>query len=273
MSLYIKKEFGEFTEIPFIKGEKGEKGDAGTTPHIGDNGNWFIGDTDTGKPSRGQDASVTATNIQNALGFTPANPSALTLGIHTDGLVYVFVDGQPVGSGIAFTGGDIIGNVDSQNNILLTGNLADGTYTLKYENKDGTYTDVGTLVVSELVKYVNLFSQDGEGFANNTDFSGASNGRFVTNYIPCKDGNVLHVKGATIYKLKAHNSVDNAWGSPVYAASLGEAVSAYDDAVKVYTITKSTTGVSNIDKVQCEIRSGNTALDSVIITVNQDIVD
>ena len=28
-------------------------GTDGTTPHIGDNGNWYLGDTDTGKPSRG----------------------------------------------------------------------------------------------------------------------------------------------------------------------------------------------------------------------------
>ena len=26
----------------------------GITPHIGDNGNWYIGSTDTGKPSRGE---------------------------------------------------------------------------------------------------------------------------------------------------------------------------------------------------------------------------
>ena len=29
------------------------KGSDGVTPHIGDNGNWYIGSTDTGKPSRG----------------------------------------------------------------------------------------------------------------------------------------------------------------------------------------------------------------------------
>ena len=29
------------------------KGADGITPHIGDNGNWYLGDTDTGKPSRG----------------------------------------------------------------------------------------------------------------------------------------------------------------------------------------------------------------------------
>lgn len=32
---------------------KGAPGDDGLTPHIGDNGNWYLGDTDTGKPSRG----------------------------------------------------------------------------------------------------------------------------------------------------------------------------------------------------------------------------
>ena len=34
-------------------GLKGDKGTDGTTPHIGDNGNWFLGAEDTGKPSRG----------------------------------------------------------------------------------------------------------------------------------------------------------------------------------------------------------------------------
>ena len=33
---------------------KGDKGDPGITPHIGENGNWYIGNTDTGKPSRGE---------------------------------------------------------------------------------------------------------------------------------------------------------------------------------------------------------------------------
>ena len=36
------------------KGDKGDKGDPGTTPEIGENGNWYLGETDTGKPSRGE---------------------------------------------------------------------------------------------------------------------------------------------------------------------------------------------------------------------------
>lgn len=34
-------------------GAKGDPGDDGITPTIGDNGNWYLGTTDTGKPSRG----------------------------------------------------------------------------------------------------------------------------------------------------------------------------------------------------------------------------
>ena len=35
------------------KGDKGDKGENGVTPHIGLNGNWFIGNTDTGIPATG----------------------------------------------------------------------------------------------------------------------------------------------------------------------------------------------------------------------------
>ena len=72
------------------------KGSDGVTPHIGDNGNWYLGSTDTGKPSRGatgaqgpkgdtggtgprgpagSDASVTAENIEAAMGYRPADPT------------------------------------------------------------------------------------------------------------------------------------------------------------------------------------------------------
>ena len=70
-------------------GAPGAAGADGITPTIGDNGNWYIGSTDTGKPSRGatgakgapgvpgkdgSDAAVTAANIAGALGYKPAAP-------------------------------------------------------------------------------------------------------------------------------------------------------------------------------------------------------
>lgn len=56
----------DMPEIPTvnIRGQDGEGGEDGITPHIGDNGNWFIGDVDTGMPSCGEpgkDAEVDPT--------------------------------------------------------------------------------------------------------------------------------------------------------------------------------------------------------------------
>lgn len=39
-------------------GKDGTSGADGVTPHIGDNGNWYLGTTDTGKPSRGAAGSA-----------------------------------------------------------------------------------------------------------------------------------------------------------------------------------------------------------------------
>ena len=45
---------------------------------------------------------------------------------------------------------DVVGVLDENNNIILMGELADGTYTLKYENEDGTVPAIGTLEVGAL---------------------------------------------------------------------------------------------------------------------------
>ena len=58
----------EFVVKDGAKGKDGKPGAAGAdgvTPHIGDNGNWHIGSTDTGKPSRG------VVGLQGKPGKTP----------------------------------------------------------------------------------------------------------------------------------------------------------------------------------------------------------
>lgn len=45
----------------------------------------------------------------------------------------------------AALGGSIVGMVDENNNIILTGDLDAGTYYLKYEGKDGSIIDIGNL--------------------------------------------------------------------------------------------------------------------------------
>lgn len=57
---------GTSYDITAPKGAAGVDGADGITPHIGDNGNWYLGTTDTGKPSRGE------TGLQGPVG--PVGP-------------------------------------------------------------------------------------------------------------------------------------------------------------------------------------------------------
>lgn len=85
--------------------------------------------------------------------------TGITLGLHSDGKYYVFVDGAPVGTGFELSGtsGDVFGYVDENNNIVLNGNLADGSYSIKYETEDEngniTIIDIGDLVLDSNVYY------------------------------------------------------------------------------------------------------------------------
>ena len=72
-------------KLQYNGSDVGLKGADGITPTIGANGNWYLGTTDTGKPSRGEkgdkgdtgsDANVTKDNVVAALGYTPEAVSA-----------------------------------------------------------------------------------------------------------------------------------------------------------------------------------------------------
>lgn len=54
---------------PGAAGQAGASGADGITPHIGDNGNWYLGDTDTGKPSRGEQGVKGDTGPQGLQGI------------------------------------------------------------------------------------------------------------------------------------------------------------------------------------------------------------
>ncbi len=91
---------------------------------------------------------------------TPVNPKEGALWLDTDAEnvytnVYVPVKGIDywteadqeaiVQQVIAALGTPVFGRVDENNNIILTGDLADGTYTIKYEDSEGEQTVIGTL--------------------------------------------------------------------------------------------------------------------------------
>lgn len=78
----------------------------------------------------------------------------ISLGIASDGLMYIFIDGVPVGTGIPQgVSGDVFGYVDENNTIVLNGNLVDGTYTVKYEMNNGSTVNIGNMVLDSTVYY------------------------------------------------------------------------------------------------------------------------
>lgn len=63
------------TPLVVIEGPKGDPGKDGITPTIGQNGNWYLGEEDTGKPSRGEKGEKGDPGKDGANGETgPAGP-------------------------------------------------------------------------------------------------------------------------------------------------------------------------------------------------------
>lgn len=116
----------------------------------------------------------------------------------------------------------VFGVVDANNNITVTSQLSSGTYTLKYENEDGTLTDVGTITIEEgEVPIINLLSTaltpddiitvfDGIGYKNGYYASAAEpyyntdTAFFCTGLMPIPaDGN-FYIKGCTMDTSLSH---------------------------------------------------------------------
>lgn len=120
-----------------------------------------------GDPAWVDEQDVTAEIIASALGYTPADAedlSQLSQSIPSEGsyvktnqgsanvgkILVVGADGNLTLTDMPETmSGDVVGALDENNNIVITGDLADGTYTFKYENTDGTYADIGSLTIGE----------------------------------------------------------------------------------------------------------------------------
>ena len=69
-----------------VDGQPGKDGKDGITPTIGDNGNWYLGDTDTGKPSRGETGPQGPQGEQGPTGATgPQGPKGDTGATGADG--------------------------------------------------------------------------------------------------------------------------------------------------------------------------------------------
>lgn len=112
---------------------------------------------------------------------------------------------------ITALGTPVFGRVDADNNIILTGELADGTYTIKYEDAEGEQTVIGTLNHSYVPEptYTNILPlainsdktpyNGGQGWKTGyrLNSSGAEvemADMEVTGFIPVKAGDTVYLK-------------------------------------------------------------------------------
>lgn len=234
--------------------------------------------------------------------------SGLTLGVHTDGLVYLFVDGVPHGNGLdikADVVGDIFGYVDENNIIILNGTLTNGTYTIKYEMADGSVIEIGDLELdSNKGNLADPTSADwltDKRLAMVYGYTKDSVGNIFTNYIPVKSGDVIRVKGLNLYGVQngissaiacyssnTDTSTDsdgalNAYTGGVYTAVTTELEEngvrdqvSQDGNIFTYTILVYNDGTQMADpetayiRISAPLLEGYTA-EEVIITVNEAI--
>ena len=78
--------------------------------------------------------------------------TGLTLGRDESGLLYIYVDGVSVGTGIELPSGGIDGYITADNQIVFN-NLPDGEYTLAYVDEDGTIVPIGAMEKDTNVYY------------------------------------------------------------------------------------------------------------------------
>lgn len=121
---------------------------------------------------------------------------------------------------VAALGTPVFGTVDENNNILLTGELADGSYTLKYEDPEGNQTEIGTIEIGgveidnqipkSIDKNGDIYGEDyngdgvNDGYKVDTRVSGGVeqtySGVTTTGYIPVQVGDVVYFKNITMSK-------------------------------------------------------------------------
>lgn len=200
---------------------------------------------------------------------------------------------------ISALGTPVFGTVDEDNNIILTGELVNGTYTLKYEDAEGNVTTIGTLTHnSNTTGYTNLADPSSADWKENSRINSSlqivaasikdgTTGGALTNYIPCKAGDVIRVKGLNVANYYSNTTGDVGrsyayfYGEDKTLANYADRNIPADDSNWIntgdswqYTVgagLTSDTSVIQWCRMQGYYYDGYAA-DSVIITVNQEIV-
>lgn len=172
---------------------------------------------------------------------------------------------------IAAIGTPVFGRVDENNNIILTGELVNGTYTLKYEDAEGNVIEIGTLERTSYTNQIPISTDTNGSIYNGTgyktesrcnssgavvDLTGGSNPPFVTGFIPCKQGDVIRLKNCYLHatyedndSFKALYGDSGPWGVRFGLYNSSKSMIAVESWGNLSTSNNATDKISNYTRV------------------------
>lgn len=211
---------------------------------------------------------------------------------------------------ITALGTPVFGRVDEDKVITLSGELAEGTYTLKYEDAAGNTTEIGALTVGAVAAYTNQIpiSTDTSGSVYNgtgyqekkrlnsngvetdLDNQDATNPTFITGFIPVKTGDVIRLKNCFLSTELTEDACKNLYGEAPYGIrsglydsskskvavfSWGEAATSATNVISNCTavgemITEFTIAQSGVSYIRLTLAATGSPSDA-IVTVNEEI--
>lgn len=134
-------------------GKDGQNGVDGITPHIGDNDNWWIGNTDTGVKAKGEDGK------DGADGSGGSGGSALDVYSTEETVVGTWIDGKPIYRKIYF------GSTPSgSGSAVAIASISDLSIDHVVEIKGVVYNDttyLPTTYWTGSTKFINVYASDG----------------------------------------------------------------------------------------------------------------
>ncbi len=212
---------------------------------------------------------------------------------------------------IAALGTPVFGTVDENKHITLSGHLANGTYTIAFEDTDGFTSEICTIKKGNSYTNQIPISTDTDGSIYNgtgyktssrcnssgdvADCTGGTNPPFVTGFIPCKQGDVIRLKNCYIDAFNQTSSTvygTGAWGircglynsskTKVDVFSWGQFNDGTSSSISGFTPTSSPWKcteftVANSDAkyiritLAADVENGFTVAADAILTVNEEI--